>query len=474
VNQTWVNSTATSTIVPNIPEPQSNIAANDTSYAFASAGIYTNVSFQTNNTSVLNLSFIANNNVGAIIVVIDLLNGQSSLTTGSPSGNVYQFLDIWVQNSSAANVDNIANATVGFKVAKSWIQSNNIDQSSIKLNRYSNGVWNPLSAVLVGDDGTYMYFIAQTPGFSPFAITGNTILVPTAPLSITKAANPMTYKSVGQKITYTYIVTNSGTAPISGITVTDNKVSVKISSSTLAPGSSVKGTAIYTITQADINAGSLTSSVAAKGTYNGKTVTSNTVTTIVTAIQIPAIKLVKTANLQTYSSVGQKITYTYTVTNSGNVPISDIKVTDGKITVKISSSILSPGSSAKGTGIYTITKADIKAGSVTNSASAMGTFNKKTVASNQVTVTVKVTPPWAFFSGMPTNGKAPLTVHFTDRSKYNPTEWKWSFGDGSTSTNQNTLHVYTNPGKYTVTLVAKNSGGSDSDTIKNYITVGKK
>ena len=256
---------AQTVIIPNIPEPQSNIAAQDVSYASASPGTITNVSFPANNTSVLNLSFIANDNVGAIVAVVDLLFNQSSLTTVAPSGSVYQFLDIWVQDSNAANVENIANATIGFRVAKLWIQSSNINQSSITLNRYSDGVWSQLPTVLVGDDGTYLYFIAQTPGFSPFAITGNPASVQASPLLLTKIAKPTTYTAAGQKITYTYTVTNTGTESIKNIKVTDDKVSVKIVGSTLTAGRSLKGVGTYTITQADMNAGSVTNSATASG-----------------------------------------------------------------------------------------------------------------------------------------------------------------------------------------------------------------
>jgi PKD repeat protein len=149
-------------------------------------------------------------------------------------------------------------------------------------------------------------------------------------------------------------------------------------------------------------------------------------------------------------------------------------VTDDKVTVTISSGTLAPGRSVVGTGTYAITQADIDAGSVNNIASATGTFNAQTVTSKQVTVKVKLQEPWAYISAKPTSGKAPLTVQFTDKSKYKPIQWEWNFGDGTTSTEQNPSHVYKTPGKYTVTLVAKNAGGSDSDTIKNYIVVTKK
>ncbi len=63
---------------------------------------------------------------------------------------------------------------VCFKVEKSWIQDKKIDKSSITLNRYSDKTWNQLPTSLSSEDDKYLYFTAQTPGFSPFAITGKT------------------------------------------------------------------------------------------------------------------------------------------------------------------------------------------------------------------------------------------------------------------------------------------------------------
>ena len=60
---------------------------------------------------------------------------------------------------------------------------------------------------------------------------------------------------------------------------------------------------------------------------------------------------------------------------------------------------------------------------------------------------------------------------FTDKSTNSPTSWKWTFGDGSTSTAQNPTHKYTKTGKYTVSLTVKNTAGSDAKTISNYVKV---
>ena len=110
--------------------------------------------------------------------------------------------------------------------------------------------------------------------------------------------------------------------------------------------------------------------------------------------------------------------------------------------------------------------------------STAGTYTVSLTASNadgtnskQDTITVLeqpevVLPPVADFSSNVTSGYVPLTVQFTDLSK-NVTGWKWDFGDGASSTEQNPAHIYSTAGTYTVSLKASNADGTNSkqDTI---------
>ncbi|WP_230629199.1 M23 family metallopeptidase [Methanosarcina barkeri] len=82
-----------------------------------------------------------------------------------------------------------------------------------------------------------------------------------------------------------------------------------------------------------------------------------------------------------------------------------------------------------------------------------------------------VTKPVAKFSAKPTSGKVPLKVQFTDTSTGIPTKWKWDFGDRSKAFSQNPTHKYSKAGIYTVSLTVKNAAGTNTKTIKNYITV---
>ncbi|MBL7928218.1 MAG: PKD domain-containing protein [Bacteroidia bacterium] len=64
-------------------------------------------------------------------------------------------------------------------------------------------------------------------------------------------------------------------------------------------------------------------------------------------------------------------------------------------------------------------------------------------------------------------------VQFTDLSTNNPASWQWYFPGAlpNSSTQQNPLICYTQPGSYDVTLVACNSNGCDSLTIPGFIQV---
>ncbi len=81
--------------------------------------------------------------------------------------------------------------------------------------------------------------------------------------------------------------------------------------------------------------------------------------------------------------------------------------------------------------------------------------------------------PLADFTGSPLSGSVPLTVQFTDQSKYEPTQWLWNFGDNETSLAQNPTHTFSSIGTYTITLTVSNDKGSNTITKTNMITVSE-
>ncbi|MCP4574537.1 MAG: PKD domain-containing protein, partial [bacterium] len=87
--------------------------------------------------------------------------------------------------------------------------------------------------------------------------------------------------------------------------------------------------------------------------------------------------------------------------------------------------------------------------------------------SDEVTITILyIPPPEASFEADPLTGAPPLEVAFTDRSAGEITEWKWDFGDGGESADQNPTHTYVEAGTYTAGLTVTGPGGEDSFSME--------
>ncbi len=60
----------------------------------------------------------------------------------------------------------------------------------------------------------------------------------------------------------------------------------------------------------------------------------------------------------------------------------------------------------------------------------------------------------------PLSAFASADIHFNVYPKASNYTYLWDFGDGTTSTEQNPVHIYTNPDRYNITLTVSNNKGS--------------
>jgi hypothetical protein len=102
-------------------------------------------------------------------------------------------------------------------------------------------------------------------------------------LKIVELAVPTRYNAVEQNITYFYMVTNSGNVSLTGnINITDNVTgTTTLSTDGIDVGSVLTGISIHTITQADIDAGSVTNLAYTTGSFNSQPVISSNATATV-------------------------------------------------------------------------------------------------------------------------------------------------------------------------------------------------
>ena len=86
------------------------------------------------------------------------------------------------------------------------------------------------------------------------------------------------------------------------------------------------------------------------------------------------------------------------------------------------------------------------------------------IRTGAITVAAPVKRPTAAFRATPRTGEEPLAVQFTDISTGSPRAWRWTFGDGTSSTDRNPRHVYSDVGSYTIGLRVTNAAGSSTRT----------
>jgi hypothetical protein len=103
------------------------------------------------------------------------------------------------------------------------------------------------------------------------------------------------------------------------------------------------------------------------------------------------LSIAVSANPSLYTTAGQIITYTYTLTNTGGGDLSGpFAITDNKVTnITCPGGTLAPGASITCTGTYQIKQSDLDAGSVTNLASATA---NGTASVNTATTTIATSP----------------------------------------------------------------------------------
>lgn len=232
---------------------------------------------------------------------------------------------------------------------------------------------------------------------------------PTSTIDLVKLVDRIAFAEVGEVLTYTFKVTNTGNVTLTDVTVDDPMIDGEIilDQPTLKPGESTTGTAKYTVTQADMDAGRIYNKATATGTPpdDGDPKTpeivppTDTDSVIIKNNLNPSIKLVKEADLKAFAKVGDIVTYTFTMTNNGNVTLTDVKVDDPMLNalgtdIVLGKTTLAPGETIIGTAKYVVTQADMDAGKVDNIATATGTppdDNDPDTPSNPPTSESKVT-----------------------------------------------------------------------------------
>ena len=214
-------------------------------------------------------------------------------------------------------------------------------------------------------------------------------------LQVEKSADKDFFSKVGETITYTYEITNTGTEAIDllnktgaeAFTLEDDKIgTIAINSelTQLDPNESLTVKAEYIVTQEDLDVNFITNVVTASAIVGNNNFSDSATLTV--ALANPRLEVEKSADKANFSVLGETIIYTYKVTNTGNVPIQGVSgatiepflLEDNKIGIIDTSSKpkeLEAGESFTVTAEYKVTQNDIDEKVVYNIVNVTGSYN---------------------------------------------------------------------------------------------------
>ncbi|WP_435257224.1 beta strand repeat-containing protein [Thioclava sp. FR2] len=253
----------------------------------------------------------------------------------------------------------------------------------------------------------------------------NRDIVTVAPgYSLDKTTQPVvtTYSTVGQQVTFRYVVTNIGSVPIRNLSVVDDKIAtVSCDKTTIlavpfgspTPDAAIC-TGVYTVTQVDIDNGSVTNIARAAGTPDFGTLgqLSDSVT-LTGPVRNPLLSLDKATTATAFGAVGSTVPYTFRATNTGNVTLTNVVVTDPRLPgLSCTIPSLAPNAQLSCSASYTVRQADVDAfaagTNLVNTATVRGT--SPTGSTVTASDTVSLTGPAA--APAMTVDKATTTANF--------------------------------------------------------------
>src|SRR5205823_3843764 len=178
---------------------------------------------------------------------------------------------------------------------------------------------------------------------------------------IEKSSTTTLVAAAGQIVPYSYLVSNTGNVTLTGLTVTDDKgASVSCPATTLAVGANMTCTGSHTVSQAEIDAGGNLANLA---TADSDQTRSETGRVGIPIQQNAGIAIDKTSTTTLITAAGQIVPYSYLVSNTGNVTLTGITVTDDKVaSVSCPATTLAVGANMTCTGSHTVSQAEIDAG----------------------------------------------------------------------------------------------------------------
>ena len=163
----------------------------------------------------------------------------------------------------------------------------------------------------------------------------------------------------GEMANYTFRLSNTGTAKLTGIKVVDDLLGpITMSTSEVGPGEFAEGTAQMKVTE-DMLPGPVINYAVATMQGAGQTLTLNA-SAVFEIEAIPEILITKLTDVSS-ADIGKEVVYTFEITNTGSRTLYDVRAVDDRLgELVLPTTALSPGDKMVVTKNHVVTIEDIE------------------------------------------------------------------------------------------------------------------
>ena len=294
-----------------------------------------------------------------------VFNVDTSTCTGGEYNGVYLLWVLTAKNATHANIDfDGAGGAAPAAMTKMGGGSFHYVQT------FPNGFVAPMVGLVSATyDGVY----------KKATLTLSHGCLPSDSMNVVKTITGDAPHKVGDIVSYQIAVTNNGNTVLHNVTLTDQWADIDLSSCTmtlpvaaLAIGASFTCNATHAVTQEEYDARQVINTAVAHSDETDKN--SNTTVDPI-FVPVPSLSVLKSLTSSPVVKVGDVATYSILVTNTGNIPLTNVNVTDDNATItgctpSIPVLSLAIGATISCTATRTVTDADFNAGKLDNVAKA--------------------------------------------------------------------------------------------------------
>lgn len=134
-----------------------------------------------NTSFIKEINFTASSNQNKVKLTLSEFDEKPKVVknnlTVSPTNKIYKYVDVKLTaNDTYIGETGITTMTFTFTVEKKWVEQNKLHTNTIVMMRYHNDTWANLNTTFVNESEEFLYFKAETPGLSIFAVVGDTVV----------------------------------------------------------------------------------------------------------------------------------------------------------------------------------------------------------------------------------------------------------------------------------------------------------